>query len=397
MKKWSLILITTMIMLFLARAGVLAAPKAMVSQFRAADLVLERSPDGEIRLRAGAAYRWQIAEGHRLLLGVDGCFRLLSGNGTEAIGAGTAADSDFIDWLKFDAEYTLNKAQYSLTIPLHCKWEPDKTVAKAGFSFERGFANKRGLANGDLGVTCAYTHQWADNELLVSDKIEGGVALAMATGTWLEHDFRVGGTALFKTNDAPEDYLRALAGWTGRFALNKSSALKTTLEWTSYWYWNDPRENRQRYETSLEYSLKLKSLSFKAGGEAEYGTGRLSDHYLALQGWTGIDLKGNLGKISASGRVSGKNYKDPATTARDSTYWQVALGYQCSPGSFDFKLLVYYEELRYEDGTGKWVFGPLASCKWHINDHWQIGIYWAPEGNMSHDEKGLRLSIAWRP
>lgn len=378
-------------MLFLTRAGALAAPKATASQFRAADLVLERLPDGEIRLQAGAAYRCQIAEGHRLLLGVDSCFGFALGNGTEAIGAGTTADPDFIDWLKFDAEYTLSKAQYSLTIPLYCKWEPHKTAAKAGLSY------KRGLANSDLGVTCSYTHQWADNELLVSDKIEGGVALAAATGTRLEHDFRVNGTALFKTNDESKDYLRALAGWTSQIALNKSSALKTTLDWTSYWYWNDPRENRQRYETSLEYSLKLKSLSFKAGGEVEYGTGRLSDHYLALQGWTGIDLRGSLGKISASGRVSSKNYKDPATTAKDSTYWQVAAGYQCSPGSFDFRLLAYYEECHYEDGTGKWVFGPLASCKWHINDHWQIVVYWAPEGNTSHSEKGLRLSLAWRP
>jgi len=378
-KKWALIVAMAMFMLLLANAGALAAPKAVVSQFRAADLVLERLPDGTIRLQAGAAYRWQIAEGHRLMLGADGSFIVKT------------ADADFVDWWKFEAAYTLSKALYSLTIPLSYKWEPDKSAVKAGLSFEREFANN------DLGVACDYTHQWADNELLVSDKIEGSASLTAATGTWLDHKFQLDSTVLLKVNDPEEDYLRVLTGWTGWFGLTKASTLKTTIEWTGYWYWNDPPENRQRYETSLEYSLKLKSLSFKTGGEVEYGTGRLSDHYLDLQGWAGLDLKGNLGKISIDGRLSGKKYKDPATTARDTTNWQVALGYQCSLSSFDFRLLAYYEELRYEDGTGKWVFGPLASCKWHVNDHWQISIYWAPEGNMSHDEKGLRLSIAWRP
>ncbi|HAZ22769.1 MAG TPA: hypothetical protein DCY84_10450 [Firmicutes bacterium] len=377
MKKWLLILIATMVMLLLTKTGALAAPKVAVSQLRAADLVLVRTPDGDIRLQAGAAYRWQITEGHQLLLGVDG--------------SATVAAVDFVDWLRFDTEYKLGKAPFSLTIPLHLKWEPDKTAAKAGLSFEKG------LANSNLGLSCAYAHQWADNELLVSDKIEGSASLSASNGAWLDQKLRVDGTVLLKTNDTAEDYLRMLTGWTGQFSLSKASALRTTLEWTGYWYWNDPRENRQRYETSLEYSLKLKKLSFKVGGEAEYGTGRLADHYLALQGWTGIDVQGGSGKISVDGRVSGKNHKDPATTARDNTYWQVALGYQCSLGRFDFKALGYYEERHYDDGTGEWVFGPLASCKWHINDHWQIGLYWAPEGNMSHDEKGLRLSIAWRP
>lgn len=302
MKKWLLILIATMVMLLLTKTGALAAPKVAVSQLRAADLVLVRTPDGDIRLQAGAAYRWQITEGHQLLLGVDG--------------SATVAAVDFVDWLRFDTEYKLGKAPFSLTIPLHLKWEPDKTAAKAGLSFEKG------LANSNLGLSCAYAHQWADNELLVSDKIEGSASLSASNGAWLDQKLRVDGTVLLKTNDTAEDYLRMLTGWTGQFSLSKASALRTTLEWTGYWYWNDPRENRQRYETSLEYSLKLKKLSFKVGGEAEYGTGRLADHYLALQGWTGIDVQGGSGKISVDGRVSGKNHKDPATTARDNTYWR---------------------------------------------------------------------------
>lgn len=376
MKKWALILGTAMFICFLAAGKVLAAPTNAVSQFRSADLTLERAPDGSISLEAGAAYRWQIAEGRQLILGTNGVFIVTS--------------PDFIDWWKVEAEYRFRKAQFSLTIPLSYKWEPDKSSVKGGFSLDKK------MDNSALGVACNYAHQWADNELLISDKVEGNASLTASTGAWLDQKFQVDSTVLLKPNDAEDDYLRVLAGWTGWFRPTKASTLKTTLEWTSYWYWNDPRENRQRYETALEYSLRLKNLSFKVGGEGEYGTGRLSDHYLALQGWTGLILRSKLGRISIDGRLSGKNYKDPATTARDSTGWQVALGYQHSLGSVDFRLLAYYGELHYEDGTGKWVFGPLASCKWHITDHWQISFYWAPQGNLSQDEKGLRLSLAWR-
>lgn len=337
--------------------------------------LVEQDADGLWRHGGQVSMRWAPAGGI-VLGGSAEAWQTLSS--CELIRAGAAL------------VLTIGSGKFVLQIPGMLKRDDTGTTGRLGLT-----ASPRwGALDAMAGVH--YEHRSSDRPELVNGRLKGGLDLSVEAGPGVYSGSVE--CAFYRVPAVPEqDYVFIDAEGGCRFRLGPKAYLKAGIEWAGYAHPNAPRSDNSRFEVTGEWGRYLDQGRLSAGIEAEYGQGLLSNRYLYGLLWGRLTVQAGAGRLTASVRLDGRRHLDPLSEALDTAEWKCGAGYTLTAGAWTVQGTVHYSFRLLETGGGEWVLGPQISLAWQPGESWQTVLEWAPEGDLTGNDRGLRVQIRWAP